>query len=164
MLQSKTLAHSIGMCNMTNTMPRINIDKLHEKLTPAQFNLAKQVISIRKGEVKLRSTRSKSSGSGDYIWRMVAFFVSPIRAHQSIPVMAENYIQDSEVMHRPEMYRVHEGTCLHWDENTWNMMHLAAKRSAYIHAELNPIVDAIVDSVNPNDWNGVKNWAKAFAR
>ena len=74
------------------------------------------------------------SGCAAYIWRMVAFYVSPKPRHHCMPITAEFDI--------PLSYK---------------------QRNAKIK-ELDAIVDAIVDAVAVKDWHGVKRWGQVYGR
>lgn len=67
-----------------------------------------------------------------YIWRMVAFFTSPLPRHQCFPVTAE--------------------LDLPWE----------IRESKVRLAELNEIMDRIVDAIPMAEWNGVRQWGNAF--
>lgn len=74
-------------------------------------------------------------GETAYIWRNVAFYVSPLSRHHSLPVMAD--------MDLPQRgYRERQ------------------KRAK----ELDEIVDKLVDTVPKEQWYGVGRWARALGR
>ena len=72
--------------------------------------------------------------SAAYVWRYVAFYVSPNPTHQCIPTMA--YFD------------------LPFDE--------PSEADTYVKDVLNPIIDAIVDAVPVSQWHGVRRWGQAF--
>jgi hypothetical protein len=68
--------------------------------------------------------------SAAYVWRNVAFCVSPISRHHCMPVSAEFYLPIEN----------------HNDRRNWMQY-------------LDNIVDKIVDSVPKNQWSGIARWA-----
>lgn len=116
----------------------------------------------------LRSSKPKGDGKGCYIWRMVAFMVSPQPQHQCIPFAADFDIADSAFAHRTDKYTpVYSSdedrkAVAEWDEKTWKTMHRRTQRRAFIKEELDPIVSDIVDAVPKSEWHGVKRWASVL--
>ena len=106
----------------------MKIDIAAAELTTEQRQIARGIVN-RSGNL-YKSRPTNKSGDTQYVWRMVAFFVSPVRAHQCMPVMAEFYIGERD-----------------WD-----------KRRARTK-ELDQIVDAVVNAVPVEEWNGVRRWA-----
>lgn len=88
-----------------------------------------------KGHLKASLNCRKASGVAYYVWRIVAFSVSPVPAHSCMPVTADFYIK------------------MDWDE-----------RRKYIKETLDPLVDRIVDSVPKLQWHGVMRWVVAGLR
>ncbi len=72
-------------------------------------------------------------GEAAYVWRMVAFYVSPIPAHHCMPTTAEFYL----------------------DAHPYS-----ARRNAM--AELDKLADRIVNSVPKEQWYGVRRWGQAY--
>ena len=70
---------------------------------------------------------------GRYIWRHIVFFVSPVRQHQCMPVL--------DIFYLPEDIR--------WDD----------KEKI---AELDKIVDRIVECIPKAQWHSVMRWAKVL--
>lgn len=87
-------------------MPKIDTSKLN--LTTEQMILVSRIVNPKTGELRaskpkvLHTVPYKSSFTGEtlmgpdpvtgkaaYLWRMVAFTISPIQAHHCMPVMAE---------------------------------------------------------------------------
>lgn len=71
-------------------------------------------------------------GEASYVWRMVAFQISPIPQHQCIPCT-----QDSDIGGRFEDRKK-------------------------ITDPLDNLVERIVDSVDPRKWHGIKRWGNAL--
>ena len=98
------------------TMPKINLDLIEKQLTPARFELVKGIVSTRgKNKGCLRASKPKvakmtkfdapdevfgyrydyatdeerKQAMTAYVWRMVAFAISPQRQHACMPVMCE---------------------------------------------------------------------------
>jgi hypothetical protein len=132
-------------------MPKIAIDKL-TNLDSADIDLVRGIVNSRTGElraskpelpdkVKVQSghydyvTESDArKGMTAYIWRMVAFEVSPHRQHQCMPICADFDLPD----------------CGGHSE----------RRN--LSNRLDEIVKAVVDSVPMNEWHGVIRWGNAF--
>ena len=66
-------------------MPIINLDNV--ELTQEEIALAVQI--LKKNGSLYASKPGKANGEAKYLWRMVAFGISPVRQHHCIPVMAE---------------------------------------------------------------------------
>jgi hypothetical protein len=150
-------------------MPCINLEVVKTKLTPEQYNIVSDCFVNRGGNVRLRSSRpNKAAGATQYIWRMIAFIVSPNPQHHCMPIGADFYILDSEYAHRTDeyipqyRYDSDRETVANWSQKTWDMMHRGEKRKKYVKEELDPIVDIIVEIIPKNQWYGAKRWSKAF--
>lgn len=153
-------------------MPQITIAQ--PVFTPQQWaTLVKPIMVLPKGAAtdvyRLRASKPiRACGSAQFIWRMVAFVVSPYAAHHCIPVSADFDITQAEYAHRTDVYVPRTTTAndletvAKWSQETWAMMHNGEKRKRYIADELNPIVDAIVDLIPKNEWRGAHRWSKAI--
>lgn len=121
------------------TMPRIDLAAAN--LNDAEMLLASQIISS-KGKNKGSLRASKPSGNGDaaYIWRMVAFQISPLPQHHCMPVCADLDIDVPSHLKDRERY-------------DWRRAHAA---------ELMTIVDRIVNTLDASEWHGIKRWRRAF--
>jgi len=127
---------------MTDQMPKIDLE------------LVRGIVSTRgKNKGRLRASKpqvdrlhvgqnefgldlyepEEHQGKTAYIWRMVAFYVSPKRQHHCMPCTA-----DFDVPKR-------------WGD---------AKRARL--AELDKIVDVVVDSIKPERRHGLNRWAQAY--
>lgn len=139
----------------TNEMPKINMQALKDTLTSQEYALVERIVIARNGYTTLRASKpkvertvpvaskyhstptmypSEESGRAAYLWRMVAFLISPIPQHSCMPVMAF-----CDLPHRED-----------WDERRG------------IEKEMDALADKVVDVVKPRDWNGVRRWAYAF--
>jgi len=67
-----------------------------------------------------------------YVWRMVAFQISPMSQHQCMPVMDDQYIQ---------------------------LEHDARRARC---KELDELVDRIVNTVPKSEWHGINRWGRAL--
>lgn len=143
-------------------MPKLDLDLIKSKMTPAQFAIVKGIVSTR-GENKgcLRASKPKTHKTisvpakdprfeGDldyvyedletatllgytaYIWRMVAFQISPKSQHHCMPCTADWSI--------PGTYREIKDTL----------------------KVLDKLTKTIVDTVNPQEWHGVKRWGQVY--
>ena len=110
---------------MKNVMPEI--DLANADLNDVEMTIAMNCLN--KG--RLRASKP-NDGDAAYVWRNVAFFISPVQAHQCMPVMAFCYVN-----------KVGDGK---YDT-------MRARET-----ELNKIVDAMVDAVPKKNWNGVMKW------
>ncbi len=72
---------------------------------------------------------TRIGGETAYIWRMVAFYISPISQHHCLPVMAEYDLPTDR-----------------------------ADETRALAEELDAIVDKIVDAVPKEQWYGVARW------
>lgn len=113
---------------MPQAMPSIDLTGL----TPDEFELAKGILSRRDDrQGRLRVSRPEAeSGETQYIWRMVAFSISPRRLHHCMPVMAYCYLPGS-----------------------------TAKENREIADRLDEIVDKITDRVPLEHQHGLLRWA-----
>jgi len=138
---------------MTSRMPKLNLEAAG--LTPQEYELAKGIIATRgKNKGALRASKPKvertdlgpespgsyyhkwqiEGGETAYIWRMVAFYISPKHQHQCMPCTADFDLEASNYQDR------------------------MAKAK-----ELDAIVDKIVDTVPKAQWHGVRRWAMTGA-
>ena len=106
--------------NLYNTMPILN----PELYAP---EVAAYVRKITRPDGTLQSTKPKDDGLAAYIWRMVAFQISPIGKQQCLPVCADFEIPERD-------YK--------------------ARRA--ITKQLDEVVKVIVDGVPREQWHGVQ--------
>ena len=70
----------------TTTMPTINLDTAKDVLTADEFGLLTECV---KADGTLRASKPKTAtGEAQYLWRQIAFGISPKAQHQCMPVMA----------------------------------------------------------------------------
>lgn len=67
------------------TMPKLNLEAAG--LTTQERKLAEQI--VKPDGTLYASKPGKASGDAKYLWRMVAFGVSPIQKHQCLPMTAD---------------------------------------------------------------------------
>lgn len=117
-----------------------------KNMSQEMIRIAQQVVKVSKDNSlagHLRSTKPKD-GEAAYVWRMVAFNVSPIRQHQCMPVTAE--------FDMPAEY---------WDRTDTRA---AAEKRRNRCKELDVLVDALVNSVPKEQWHGVVRWGRALGQ
>lgn len=136
---------------MAQQMPHIDLSKA--ELTDEELELAKGIINTRTGQLRaskptvnrFESGRDKynlplydtdDTGKTAYIWRMVAFYVSPRRTHQCMPVMAFCDIPGSVM-----------------DEG----------RKA-LEAHLDDIAKRIADTVPATQWHSLRVWGPSLGK
>ena len=126
-------------------MPKVNPETL-EELTKDFSDDWKRVVSIVvKKNGQIRATKPKVdendpvTGIAAYIWRMVAFAVSPKPQHQCMPMTADFDLP------------AYDGS------GKWS-----AAIAHEMMKELKPLEDAIVNAVPKAQWHGVHRWKQAF--
>lgn len=123
------------------TMPRIDMRRLHNELDPEIYQLVTRIVDQKSW--RLRRTRPRICKNIDgtlthhcacatYIWRMVAFTVSPVQSHQCMPIAAYYYLPKS-------------------------IGHLEVRE---LVKKLDIIVDQVIDVVPCTEWHGVIRWIK----
>lgn len=132
-------------------MPELDLSVL----TPAERELAAGILATRgENAGRLRASKPKvtredlgprepgsfyhnwriEGGETAYIWRMVAFHISPISQHHCMPVMAEADLPGDTVRERGALAK-----------------------------ELDAIVDKLVNAVPLEQWHGVARWRQALS-
>ena len=115
----------------------MEIDLSKAQLDEWELGIAKGIL---KRDGTLYKSRPKNApGETQYVWRMVAFFISPEARHQCIPASAEFYLPDQ----------------FWYGEKAWD-------QRRELVAKLTRIVDAIVDVVPVEQRHGVMAWGRAF--
>jgi len=134
-------------------MPELNLEAAG--LTTEEYALAKGIVATRgKNKGCLRASKPKvertdlgpqepgsfyhnwhiEGGETAYIWRMVAFFISPKHQHQCMPCTADMDLPGDGFKERKALAE-----------------------------ELDEVVDKIVDTVPKHQWHGVRRWARTGA-
>lgn len=118
---------------MTHNMPEIDLNKFDAGTDV--WNYATGISTTRKGVNRLRASKPKVQDNGytEYVWRMVAFSVSPVRAHQCMPVTAD-----------------------------FAMKGLSFDERRAVTKYLDTIADEIVNSIPKSQWVGVHTWGRAL--
>jgi hypothetical protein len=137
-------------------MPVLNVST--ENLSQEQ----KEIVSAITGQQsRLRSSKPKINGLAMYVWRMVAFQVSPNSQHHCMPMTADFDLGNE---YWPQGFPTYS------DFNDPNRVKTAYeiesdnahnKRKAKI-AELDVLVNIIVNSVPKEQWYGVSRWGRAL--
>lgn len=137
----------------TATMPRINLDAID--LTTDERAIAERILNAGrlraskpaiKYEVRMEPMYGKPGnpirphrypdaigGKAAYVWRMVAFTVSPKPAHHCMPCTADFDLPEEDCHARRAMTK-----------------------------ELDVLVDRIVASVPKSEWHGITRWGQVF--
>ncbi len=136
---------------ITTKMPTVDVDhaenliyqnfaKGNEALK-AEGHKIFHIIVKKNGTVRASKPKVKDAltGKAAYIWRMVCFLTSPKLAHKCMPCTCHFDLPA-------------------YDENgKWKY-----SLSREMMAELKPIEDAIVDSIDMIEWHGVHTWGKVL--
>lgn len=104
--------------------------KAQEEGKPLSPLAGRFLLEITREDGELRCSRPRRSGKGDYVWRMVAWQISPKPIHQHLPMGAPFYLTEG-------------------DYETWREL----------QGLLDDLVDEIVALVPKNKWWGVQRWA-----
>lgn len=128
-----------------STMPTINVDSIEltadektlvarilnkGKLRASKPKIAYTIVDKPRGNITIKIRQPDDiGGKAAYVWRMVAFIVSPISQHHCMPCTAEFDLPEDNYTLRRELAK-----------------------------ELDKLVDKIVASVPKEQWYGVKRW------
>lgn len=156
------------------TMPGLNLKLIKTKLAEAQFPdevhewVGALIATKGKNAGCLRAAKpsgSKMPGEAKYIWRMVAFYISPLRHHQCMPVTCayEVMITDDEIAQAIE-----GGMGTIYSNVKFGL--LDTPRECYVRRTLREglvqwldmIVDIIVNTVPYKECHGLKAWGRAL--
>lgn len=118
-------------------MPEIQTAIDASDLSTEEKNIAQAIVG-RGG--CLRSSKPTKNGDAAYVWRMVAFYISPQSQHHCIPMTADFDIRALDPV-----------------TGKWSSK-LARERAK----ELDKIVDQIVDHTPKLRQHGVMRWARAL--
>jgi len=142
-------------------MPKIDLDQLKTHLSAEDYALVAGIVNThtgclraskptlpRKKFYKADPAVARFPGDGDYdyaddagrqagmtayVWRFVAFMISPIAQHQCMPCMAFCDLPGRD----PDARRL-------------------------LEKRLDALADAVVDTVKMSDWHGVTRWAQVY--
>ena len=125
---------------MFNTeMPSINLAAAD--LTSEEFALVAPIVASKgKNKGKLRASKPSEGGDSAYIWRMVAFQISPIAAHHCIPVCADFDIVVPDTLSSTERYQYRRNRA----------------------KVLDALADKIVNQIPKSEWQGIRRWRQVF--
>lgn len=118
---------------MKKTMPTVDLSLT--KLSGRDLEIAKGCLNKN----ALRASKPQKDGESAYVWRHVAFSISPHSQHWCMPCTS-----DFDLPHDP-----------YWIQGNGDIRRARTK-------ELDKIVDAIVNVVPRQQWYGVNRWARAF--
>lgn len=95
-------------------MPEINLEKVREIVTEEEAALVQGIIATQgKNRGRLRAAKPKvtdrDSGRVAYLWRMVAFGISPKSQHQCMPVCADFDLEEGGREQRREVSKWLDG-------------------------------------------------------
>jgi hypothetical protein len=127
-------------------MPRIDVDAVPD-LSEKERAVVRLIIATR-GDDAGTLRRSKPAIKADdpltglaaYIWRMVAFQVSPIRQHHCMPVTAEFDLPKAELPDGEHKFGPRTALAKTWDV----------------------VVDKVVNTVPKSQWHGIRRWDRVL--
>lgn len=144
---------------MYATMPIIDLNALREQVTDEEFAILRRCIATQgKNKGRLRASKpmvnrqDPLSGKAAYVWRNIAFLVSPVGQHQCIPVTAE-WDLPIHVTLPPVSDPAYSDCALAKHE---------ARRQ--MSKELDTLVDKVVNTIPKEEWYGVTRWARALGQ
>lgn len=157
-----------GQTVMANyEMPAINLEVLKNTLSVNDMEIVSKVVAKRGGIMRLRASKP-ADGPAAYVWRMICFIASPHSQHHCMPVGADFYINDADYAHRADKYVFRLETQEDQDyvakltPDRIAMLNKSECRHQYMKQELDPIVDAVLDTIPKNEWRGAKRWQQAI--
>lgn len=131
-------------------MPKIDLEALRAALSADDYELVAGIVNPKTGALRASkpplprrvatadgydyaTAADGRKGMTAYVWRMVAFLISPIAAHHCMPVMAfcdlpGEYGDDQRALMR----------------------------------RLDALADTVVDTVKTSEWHGVRRWAQVY--
>lgn len=137
----------------TKQMPAINLDALKAVLTADEFEIARGIVNPRTGALRASKPTIRRDGAPKvhpwsnqqyrennladaktaYVWRMVAFAISPVPQHQCMPMTADFDLPYENGDQRRALCKV-----------------------------LDELADKVVKSVPVKEWHGVRRWGRAY--
>lgn len=118
------------------TYPVIDLSK--SGLTGRDLEIAQRCLR-RDGTLRASKPDPKKDGEAAYVWRLVAYYISPNPKHHCNPC--------SHDFDLPDIYWKGEG---------------ARERRRAREAELKTVIDAMCDCVPKTQWHGVRRWGRAL--
>ena len=92
---------------MSANMPVIAYKENESLFTSEEIAIIEEIVKAK--DSTLRATKpTKGDGTGAFVWRMVAFAVSPKPAHHCLPVMADFYLPGDGYKDRELQDRLNE--------------------------------------------------------
>ena len=131
---------------MINRMPAINVSLSD----PFVSEIARQI--VKSDGTLFASKPKKASGFAKYVWRMVAFQISPIGQHHCMPMTADFDVNYTDIGYEK---------MLMWNEPGSDEQRRSMKAMLKV---LDDVTDAIVNTVPKNQWHGISRWARAMGR
>ena len=123
------------------SFPFINLESLKEILSAENYLLAEAIVTTQgRNKGCLRSNKPKENPKAAYVWRMVAFQISPSSHHHCMPVCADFDLYEA----------------LPKEEQKYDKVHLLAKQ---LDKE---VVDPITNTVPKEQWHGIMRWGRAL--
>jgi hypothetical protein len=127
-------------------MPRIDVDAVPD--LSEKERAVVRLIDATRGDDAGTLRRSKPAikandpltGLAAYVWRMVAFSVSPIRQHQCMPVTADFDLPDAELPAGEHKFGARRELAKQWDV----------------------VVDKVIHCIPKSEWHGVRTWGHAL--
>lgn len=126
-------------------MPKLNMESInYSNLSKEEITILNTIIK-KDGSLKASKPKAKKHddpnivGKAQYVWRMVAFQVSPKPQHHCMPVCA--------CFDLPAFN----------DDGKWK-----SDIARTMEKSLDNIIDVIVNAVKMSEWHGVHRWGKAL--
>lgn len=148
------------MSRTNNQMPAIVVPS---SLTGRDLEIAERVVF--KG--KLRHNKPQGDGEAAWVWRHLAFYVSPLSKHHCSPVMA-----DLDIGPWGRSFEDMEGSTSTEKLEAWKKWLSSDERMKELHdcsekrqvrkKELQVIVDRLMESVPKTQWHGVARWHRVL--
>ncbi len=144
-------------------MPKIKFTTVQNALTPEEFKIAQLCFNVSKdGWMTLKASKPtikkgasevvvETTKKAMYVWRMVAFQISPNSQHQCMPMMAYCDLPETPLRKGKKYLELTDEERLACFE----------ERRA-LEKSLDALADKIVKSVPPTEWHGVLRWARAL--
>ena len=139
----------------TNQMPKIDLDRLAQALSAADFEIALMALNPKTYQLRASKPAVKKdddwTGLAAYAWRMAAFSISPISKHQCMPVTADF-----------DLLRLFGERSFFTLTDAERDQEHAYRKEMIVRGDA--IADAIVKAVPVAEWHGVIRWGQALGR